>query len=154
MGPPNGEEQAPPISPDGEMHFTEPGQRFHQTVKCNKETVTDQLDNTPLPPKGGRQAKQADKETVRTLLTQYAGEDGELAQALDDLMEVRTAKKAVNSPRAIVTLLNTLDKLAGGSREQKLQIVQQSVTNSWKSVFPLKGGQASPPRKERERYVE
>ena len=154
MGPPNGEEQSPPISPDGEMHFTEPGQRFHQTVKCNKETVTDQLDNTPLPPKGGREAKQADKETVRTLLTQYAGEDGELAQALDDLMEVRNAKKAVNSPRAIVTLLNTLDKLAGGSREQKLQIVQQSVTNSWKSVFPLKGGQAPPPRKERERYVE
>ena len=145
---------APSISPDGEMHFTKPGEPFPDSVKCNKETVTDQLNNTPLPPKGGREAAQEEKKAVRTLLTKYAGEDRELAQALDDLMEVRTAKKAVNSPRAIVTLLNILDKMADGSREQKLQIVQQSVTNSWKSVFPLKGGQAPPIQKERERYVE
>lgn len=145
---------ASPISPDGEMHFTKPGEPFPDSVKCNKETVTDQLNNTPLPPKGGREAAQEEKKAVRTLLTKYAGEDRELAQALDDLMEVRTAKKAVNSPRAIVTLLNILDKMADGSREQKLQIVQQSVTNSWKSVFPLKGGQAPPIQKERERYVE
>lgn len=154
MEPPELEEPEAPISPDGEMHFTKPGEPFPDSVKCNKETVTDQLNNTPLPPKGGREAAQEEKKAVRTLLTKYAGEDRELAQALDDLMEVRTAKKAVNSPRAIVTLLNILDKMADGSREQKLQIVQQSVTNSWKSVFPLKGGQAPPIQKERERYVE
>ena len=62
MGPPNGEEQAPPISPDGEMHFTEPGQRFHQTVKCNKETVTDQLDNTPYSPPQGDKPEEKKKQ--------------------------------------------------------------------------------------------
>ena len=46
-----------------------------------------------------------------------------------------------------------LDRLGGGSRERKLQIVRQSVTNSWKSVFPIKGGQA-PPREEEPYVVE
>ena len=154
MGASDGDEPPPPISPDGEMDFTKQGQPFHQTGKCNKETVTDQLYIPPLPPKGERGAMTEDKAAVRVLLSVYAGEDQELAQALDDLMEVRAAKKAVDSPRAIATLLNKLDKLAGGSREQKLQIVRESVTNSWKGVFPLKGGQAPAARREVERHVE
>ena len=45
---------APPISPNGEMHFTEPGQPFPHSVKCNKETVTNQLYYIPpiVPQKG------------------------------------------------------------------------------------------------------
>ena len=154
MGASDGDGPPPPISPDGEMDFTKPGQPFHQTGKCNKETVTDQLYIPPLPPKGERGTMTEDKVAVRTLLAVYAGEDQELAQALADLMEVRAAKKAVDSPRAIATLLNKLDKLADGSREQKLQIVRESVTNSWKGVFPLKGGQAPAARREVERHVE
>ena len=137
---------APPISPNGEMHFTEPGQPFHDSVKCNKETVTDQL-SSPLPPKGERRDKHDLPPAVRELLTGYAGEDRELAGALEDLMEVRTAKKAVNSPRAVRTLLGELDRLSGQRREDKLLLLRQSVTNSWKSVFPLKG-QPPPQRKE------
>lgn len=44
-------ESEPPISRNGEMHFTGRGQPFHETVKCNKETVTYQID-PPKPPKG------------------------------------------------------------------------------------------------------
>lgn len=154
MGTPDGGDATPPISPDGEMHFTESGQPFHQTGKCNKETVTDQLYYPPLPPKGERRPLKGDKQTVQAMLHAYTGEDQELAQALDDLMEVRSAKKAVDSPRAISTLLNKLDKLADGSRELKLQIVRESVTNSWKGVFPLRGGQAPAARREVERHVE
>ena len=36
-----------PISPNGEMHFTKQGDGCHQTVKCNKESVTDQIKITP-----------------------------------------------------------------------------------------------------------
>lgn len=46
-------ESEPPISRNGEMHFTDRGQPFHETVKCNKETVTYQID-PPKPPKGGQ----------------------------------------------------------------------------------------------------
>ena len=46
---------ASPISPDGEMHFTKPGDPFPDSVKCNKETVTDQLNNIPpIVPQGDK----------------------------------------------------------------------------------------------------
>ena len=148
-----GGERAPSISPIGEMHFTDRGKRFHQTVKCNKETDTYQIYNTPLPPKGGgRGSKELDGE-VKNLLETYTAGDDELTEALDALMEIRTAKKAVNSVRAVKMLLGELDRLAGNARQVKLQIIRQSVQNSWKSVFPLKGGQAQP-EKEETRYVE
>ena len=66
---------------------------------------------------------------------------------------IRAAKKAVDSTRAVTTLLNRLNRLSDNSREVKLQILEQSVTNSWKGIFPLKGGQAQT-RKEPKRYVE
>ena len=108
---------------------------------------------SPLPPKGAGKAKkdQLDPD-VRAILTSYTGETGPLKEAMDTLMEVRIAKEAVNTPRAIRTLLNELDRLSGGDLELKLRVVRQSITNSWKSVFPLKGGQAPPSKAEDEQY--
>ena len=57
------------------------------------------------------------------------------------------------SPEEHKALLNRLNRLSDNSREVKLQILEQSVTNSWKGIFPLKGGQAQT-RKEPKRYVE
>ena len=145
-------ESEPPISRNGEMHFTGRGQPFHETVKCNKETVTYQID-PPKPPKGGRRGSAELDGAVKSLLAEYAAGDTELAEALDALMEIRAAKKAVDSTRAVTTLLNRLNRLSDNSREVKLQILEQSVTNSWKGIFPLKGGQAQT-RKEPKRYVE
>ena len=74
------------------------------------------------------------------MLQAYVGEDGELHRALADLIEIRVAKRAINSKRAIVSLLRELDRLSEGRREDKLLLIRQSVTNSWKSVFPLRQG--------------
>ena len=123
-----------------------------ETVKCNKEPVTYQID-PPKPPKGGRRGSAELDGAVKSLLAEYAAGDTELAEALDALMEIRAAKKAVDSTRAVTTLLNRLNRLSDNSREVKLQILEQSVTNSWKGIFPLKGGQAQT-RKEPKRYVE
>lgn len=127
--PPDGDDAAPPDRSGGEI-----------------DTRSDHI--SPLPPKGGRRAKREWDGAVKSLLAEYAAGDAELAQALDDLMEVRRARKAVNTARAVATLLDQLDRLGGGSRERKLQIVRQSVANSWKSVFPIKGGQAPPGEEE------
>lgn len=79
------------------------------------------------------------QEDAKPVLRAYVGEDRELAKALGDLIEIRVAKKAINSKRAIQSLLRTLDRLSEGRREDKLLLLDQSVTNSWKGVFPLKG---------------
>lgn len=107
---------------------------------------------TPLHPKGDgrpkRESKYALQEEAKPILREYVGNDRELARALADLIEIREAKGAINSAEAIKRLLKKLDELSGGRRADKLLLIDQSIENSWKSVFPLKsrsGGGASPP---------
>ena len=115
-------------------------------TQYNKQESSKDLDNPPPPPKGGQGKRQKRKskydlaDDAKPILRAYVGEDRELARALGGLIEVRVEKKAINSARAIRMLLDELDRLSGGRREDKLRILRQSVTNSWKSVFPLRGG--------------
>lgn len=59
-------EGASPISPNGEMDFTEPCTPFPQTVKCNKETVTYQLDNNPCSPLSEKPKKKRAPKSIPT----------------------------------------------------------------------------------------
>lgn len=103
-----------------------------------------QNENTPKAPQGARRGKYALQEEAKPLLRAYVGQDRELAQALGDFIQLREQLRAVNSAVAVKALLSKLDKLSGGSREKKLQLIQESMANSWKSVFPLKGCGAPP----------
>lgn len=102
------------------------------------------LNNTPLPPNGGGNGKRPSKydlaEDAKPVLRAYCGTDDVLARALADLIEMRRDLKAINSKRAINLLLGELDRLSDGDRELKIALLRQSFLNSWKSVFPLKGG--------------
>ena len=121
-----------------------------ENLTLHNKDNTERLDNNnpPTPQKGGKRASKYDiAEDAKPILRAYVGKDAELYQALATLIEVRVAKKAINSARAIKMLLAELDRLSGGRREDKLALVRQSVTNSWKSVFPLRGpaqGQPQP----------
>lgn len=149
------EEAAPPIPPNGEMQSTESGDPFHQTVDCNKETVTYQVKNTPLPPKGGRRRKAGLSAETRAMLNEYVAGDRELTEAMVALMELRElSPKAKNTDRAVKMLLTELDELSGGDRGVKLKIIKQSVLNGWAGVFPLKGGRAAPTKRKEVRHVE
>jgi len=75
------------------------------------------------------------------------------ADAAADTAVPCCCRHKVRSPEEHKALLNRLNRLSDNSREVKLQILEQSVTNSWKGIFPLKGGQAQT-RKEPKRYVE
>lgn len=145
-------EMADCISPFGEMHDTERGQSFHQTGTPLPDINPDnsQTDNPPKAPQGaaGRKSKYALQDEARPLLRAYVGQDQELAWALADFIQLREQLRAVNSAVAIKVLLSKLDKLSGGDRVVKLQLIEEAMANSWKSVFPLRGGQtraAAPP---------
>jgi len=116
--------------------------RFANKDEKKKEK---QKENTPKAPQGRRREKTELAEDVKALLRDYVGEDRELAQEMAALVEVRAEKKAVNSKRAVRMLLAELDRLSGGRREDKLLLIRQSVVNSWKSVFPLRGGNRDQP---------
>ena len=90
------------------------------------------------------------------MLNRYVAGDPELTEAMQALMEVRQAprSKAVNTPKAVKTLLTELDKLSGGDRDTRLRIIRQSVMAGWVGLFPLRGGQAPAQARKETRHVE
>ena len=64
-------------------------------------------------------------------------EDEELQKTFLDYLELRQNIKAVNTERAIKLLINNLEKIASDT-VTKIKVIEQSIMNSWKGVFPLK----------------
>ena len=141
------QDDAPPLS--GKPDNGETRQRFFPSsvnpTEHNKECTVEENKEPPKAPKGDKGTGKYDlHEDAKFVLRSYVGDDHHLARALGDLIEIRIAKKAINSKRAIVSLLRELDRLSQGRREDKLLLIDQSIRNSWKSVFPLKGGYRPP----------
>lgn len=113
-----------------------------------KEESKKEID-TPLTPQRGARTERKSKydlaEDAKPILRSYVKDDGELARLLGDFIETRKNLRAINSTRAILIQLDTLEKLSGGNREQKLELLKQSIGNSWKGIFPLKGGGRTAP---------
>lgn len=58
-----------------------------------------------------------------------------LNSIFEEFLQVRKKLKAVNSDRAIKTLINKLNKY---SDDIKYQMIEKSIVNSWKDVYELK----------------
>ncbi len=62
-----------------------------------------------------------------------------------DFLKLRKKLKAVNSERAINSLIKTLSEY---DDETKYKMIENSITNSWKGIFPLKENKAYKPVRE------
>lgn len=120
----------------------------------NKEEKNKEI-NTPLTPQRGarpeRKSKYELEEDAKPMLKSYVGDDRELALLMVEFIGTREKLRAINSRRAISIQLETLDKLSGGDRAQKIALLKQSIGNSWKGIFPLKSGGGKPAPAEPER---
>lgn len=71
--------------------------------------------------------------------TVYYPSDEMLNQAFLDYIEMRKKiKKPLATERAIKLAMNSLEKLSGGDNDVAIQILEQSIMNSWQGLFPLK----------------
>lgn len=70
--------------------------------------------------------------------TVYYPTDDLLNQAFTDYVEMRKKIKSPMTDRAIQLAMNNLEKLSGGDNDAAVQILNQSVMNSWKGLFALK----------------
>ena len=119
----------------------------------NKELKTPEEKEPPKAPQRGRRGSRYDlAEDAKPLLQTYVAGDQELHRMLGEFIKLRVELQAINSREAVKRLLNRLDKLSGGDRGIKLQLLDQSITSSWKNVFPLRGkegqtAQAAPPQR-------
>ena len=111
----------------------------------NKELKTPEEKEPPKAPQRGRRGSKYDlAEDAKPLLQAYVAGDQELHRMLGEFIKLRVELQAINSREAVKRLLNRLDKLSGGDRGIKLQLLDQSITSSWKSVFPLRGKEGQP----------
>ena len=78
------------------------------------------------------------KKTITTVLNSYAPVGSELRNALNEFKEMRSKMKKPLTVRALQLALKELDKLSGGDEMTKVAIVDQSLTNGWKSFYKLK----------------
>ena len=67
-------------------------------------------------------------------------ENLELNNLFIEFLKLRKSLRAVNSDIAITKLINILNKYDDST---KIQMINNSIVNSWKSVFELKGNNKS-----------
>ena len=76
--------------------------------------------------------KQENKETSKPItLPEFIDSD-----LWNDFMEIRKKKKAINSDRAIKSLIKKLEEAESRGEGQANIEIERSVENSWKSIFP------------------
>lgn len=80
----------------------------------------------------------AKKTNFDEIISDYT-DNPELQQALQDFIKMRKAIKSVITDRALKGICSKLDSLTKND-EEKIKILDQSIMNSWKGVFPLKEG--------------
>ena len=64
--------------------------------------------------------------------------DDSLNQAFTDYVEMRKKIKKPMTERAITIAKNKLNELSGGNNDVSIKILEQSIWNSWQSLYPLK----------------
>lgn len=64
-------------------------------------------------------------------------QNDDLVEAINDFVNMRKTMKAPLTDRALSMMLGKLDKLASDDKS-KIEIIEQSIFNSWKGIFPIK----------------
>ena len=104
---------------------------FSYTV--NKDAKRNSLNKNSL----NKNSSNNKKETSLDKLIKEYTDNKELIETLIDFMKMRKAIKSPVTDRALKGILNKLDELASDDKN-KIGILEQSIINSWKGVFPLK----------------
>ncbi|MCR3759194.1 phage replication initiation protein [Clostridium felsineum] len=80
--------------------------------------------------------KKKKKSSIDSLIEEYT-ENKKLIETLKDFLRMRKSNKKPLTNRGMELLLSKLNKLTGSDNE-KIEILNQSIFNSWQGVFPLK----------------
>ena len=65
-------------------------------------------------------------------------DDSDINKLFIEHLKIRVKLKAVNSDLAVNKLISKLRDLSNSNKDVAIKILENSITNSWKSYFPLK----------------
>lgn len=116
------------FSTSGEEQFTTPGEvLFTQEKKDIKKTRKKDIKE---------KYKRKDVEKKEKPKSYYPA-DEKLNNTIRDFIDYRKKMKAPMTDHAVNLLINKLDKMTFSNHE-KVEIINQSILNGWKGIFPLK----------------
>lgn len=98
----------------------------------NKQPTANQQATT------NKECKEVKNEKNTTPKGEYVLPDWIDKTLFDEFLIIRKKLKAVNSERAIKNLIREIEKLSSGSPVIASALIEQAITHSWKSVYPLK----------------
>lgn len=82
------------------------------------------------------------KQSVLSFINDFSKDDSELLDALLGFKEMREKKKAPLTPRAIKKNITELKKISS-SRDEMINIIDQSTMNGWSGFYPIKNKQVN-----------
>lgn len=88
-----------------------------------------------------KEGKKGNKE--KNTKKDFFPEDEKLNQAFADFVDMRKQIKAPMTDRAVGMAIKKLTELSGGNSDTAVKILEKSIMNSWKGLFPLKDNKAS-----------
>lgn len=121
------------LLPKGQMSDERPPE-----IELEKEIDIEIEKDTELEKKKKKKGskKEGTKKTYNTIIDEYTDNE-ELKNTILEFIKMRTLIKSKMTNNALNLMLKNLDKLSNDD-EIKIKILEQSIMNSWKGVFPLK----------------
>lgn len=117
-------------------------QQHNQRATSSQPAANQQPTNN----KESKERSKKDKKEKKEYKTAFEGytSNPRLLESLESFIEFRKKIKKPMTDKAVVLLLNKLDKLASND-EDKIAILEQSILHGWQSVYELKdkGGRKS-----------
>lgn len=105
-------------------------------ISNDSRIPTENAGMIPIENAGQKEKKKKRKENTYSFFDSCT-DNKELRNALNDFAEMRKGMKKIMTDRAMTLLINKLDKLASND-EEKIEILNQSIFNSWQGIFELK----------------
>ena len=102
-----------------------------EVTKCNTEKEKEKEKDIL------KKENNKNKSSLDLIIEEYTDKI-ELIDMLKDFLKMRKSIKKPMTDRALKILLTKLDKLAGNDINKKLYILEESIVNSWQSIFEPK----------------
>lgn len=119
---------------------------YKQKVKDNNTYLNNTVNNTV----SNKKERKSKSKSYDEQIAEYTGNE-ELQDALKAFLQMRSFIKKPMTEYALKLMLKKLDEF-GNTDDTKIAILNQSITNNWQGIFPLKDGNIKQEKQPEKKY--
>lgn len=119
---------------------------YHNLKESNTDINTDNNTNNTL----SKKERKSKSKSYDEQIAEYT-QNEDLQNALKAFLQMRSFIKKPMTEYALKLMLNKLDEI-GNTDDTKIAILNQSITNNWQGIFPLKDGNTKQEKQPEKKY--